>query len=181
MPSQDTKIESVHVGAFLEAFGEVSPVFHRKAASAFETEGIDPEESDGLVNYQHVVNAVASIAEDTGSSSMYEAGKSVARNMPVEDASSPEEALSIFNEVHTSSFEDPQNRLPAGKFTWEEQPDGTLRVSATSQYPYGETFPHGDAFTRGTLEAVLEPAVEHPDARRVDTKANESIAFELGW
>jgi hypothetical protein len=182
MPGSDTRIAGEHLQAFLSAFGEVSPVFERKARKLFEAEGIDTNDlNDSLVSQRSVVDGVAALAEETGESSMYAAGKAVGENIPISDTSSINSALEELNEAHKAAFHDPEDELPAGEFQWEGATNDSLRVSATSNWPYGESFPHGSEFTTGIINSVAEKVVTTPEITEVDTRPSESIALEINW
>lgn len=173
----ETKVHVEHVEAFLESFGEVSPVFQRKASNNFEEEGIDPDGDEEWVSQEAVRTAVAALAEDAGSATMYEAGKSVGGNIPTE-ATEPTAILQSLNESHKAAFQDPRAELPAGEFQWSEDGE-SLRVSATENWPYGGGFPHGSEFTSGILSAVLSNAVTSPGITETNTRGREAIAFEI--
>lgn len=172
----DTKVHVEHVEAFLESFGKVSPVFQRKASSHFEDNGIDPYGDKEWVSQDAVRSAVAALAEDAGSATMLEAGKSVGEGIPAE-ASEPTAVLQTLNETHKAAFRASQEDLPAGEFRWSED-GGSLRVSATTNWPYGDSFPHGSEFTSGILSAVLSTARPSPEITEVSADSGEAIAFE---
>lgn len=172
----DTTVHVEHVEAFLESFGEVSPVFQRKASNHFEEHGIDPYGDQEWVRQESVRSAVAALAEDAGSATMYEAGKSVGGNIPTE-ASEPTALLQTLNETHKAAFRDPRESLPAGEFQWSET-GGSLRVSATQNWPYGDSFPHGSEFTSGILSAVLSTTTSS-EITEISADSREAIAFEV--
>jgi hypothetical protein len=177
MIDSDTEVDGQYVAAFVESFGEVSPVFQRKAQEHFESEGLSLDNvADRTVDAKAVVDAIDSLATETGSSSMYNAGIAVGQSTPIpEDVSSVTDAFLALKEAHAVAYQSTTEQYPAGEFKVEQTAEQSVRLSATTGWPYGS------AFTSGLFEGVAKQFTMDPDATEVSTNSDEELAFELSW
>lgn len=180
-----TQVHGRYVTGMVQSVGEISPVFEQKLRDVVAEYGIENPTPEGWYSAEAFVNAVNDVAEDIGTRTVTEAGKTMGQQVPTPpDAESPHDALAAVDQSLQEAHRGGESDRPVGSFTYERIDSSVARVGVTEPYPYPE------GISRGSLSGVVQQMAPDPSkvfAEEVETaptsreKAPEEVAYRIRW
>jgi hypothetical protein len=180
MTTYDPEAEAIgqYMVGFVEAAGEVSPVFERKARRLFERHlgDLDPDEwyplKDCVTVFEEVLNEV-------GPKTMEEGGIAAADVLPLEDDLSLEEALVGLNDLQTGpTYRNTEMDAPAGEYLFDLDEARAGRVAVSEAWPLTE--PYAKGVYRGVIDR-WGPTDAMANFEKVMPEGDEQFAWRVQW
>ena len=174
----DAEATGYYMTAFVEAAGEVSPVFERKVRDIFETH-LGALEPEGWYRNGDITDAFEEIITQVGDKTMLQGGiESGAAIDWDDDVETVMDALNRWNDKHAAAYRNSDATYPAGKYTIESAGDRAARVGITDSYNLTAAFAKG--CSKGIVRD-LGPAGSSPTIEDTEPTADEQAAWILSW
>lgn len=180
MPQYDPEAEAIgrYMAGFVEAAGEVSPVFERKAQEMFDKH-LGRLEADEWYRLGDCAAAFEEILDQVGPNTMKRGGVAGAEALPLEADLSVAEALAGLNELQTGSvYRNSEMDAPAGRYIFEVNDDRTGRFAVSEAWPLTEPYAEG-VYTGVVNEWGPEDA--QPRLESVTPEGDEQFAWRAEW
>jgi hypothetical protein len=180
MTEYDRNAEAIgrYIVGFVEAAGEVSPIFERKARKMFEKHmgALDPEEWYDLSD---CVAAFEEILDEVGPKTMEEGGVAAADALPLDDDLSLEEALAGLNELQTGpTYRNTEMDAPAGEYLF------TLNGDRSGRFAVSDAWPLTEPYAKGVYKGVVGRwglSGNRPEFEKVMPNEEERFAWNVEW
>jgi hypothetical protein len=169
----EPKVSGEYAQAMIATFGEVSPIFERKAATIFEEAGIRDIQPDERYEMSKLSEALHDVVDEVGEKSSEQVGiKQVEISEGFSELGSFEEFAARANEILREIYT-PYSPEEVGEFRTESLGGGEYRVSIFGPYPYPTKFVQGVVAGGGKeVFGSMPKTIES-----TDTKPEESHAF----
>lgn len=175
----DAEVDGRYILSFVESAGEVSQIFRKKLEEELEKHGISDVSADNWYRNGDVSTAFDEVTDSIGDSTINQGGKEIGRTVPFpEDIDGPKAGFKMLNEMHKQAYRDSSMDWPAGRWTYEELSETTVRVGATEAYPY--PVPLIEGVVEGVTE-VLGPDTALINVEETTPNADEKAAFKVDW
>lgn len=167
-----------YIIAFIDAAGEVSPVFAQKVERIFE-EKIGDVSAEEYYRHDKVKEGFEAVLVEVGPKTMTEGGIATAKELPFPDDTTIQEALEMLREEHSvgNSYRNTDSDRPAGQYTFDLS--GTAgHFGATNGYPYTKPY------VKGIYQGIIEkygPRRARPEFTEATPKPNEKFAWHVEW
>lgn len=167
-----------YIVAFIDAAGEVSPVFAQKVQQIFE-EKIGDISAEEYYRHDKVKEGFEAVLVEVGPKTMTEGGIASAKALPFPEDTTIQEALEMLREEHSvgNSYRNTNSDRPAGQYTYELS--GTSgHFGATEGYPYTKPY------VRGIYQGIIEkygPKESRPKFEETTPKDGEQFAWQVEW
>lgn len=181
MPEYDAEAEAVgeYLMAFVEAAGEVSPIFKSTAKEKLE-EHLGELEPDGWYKLGDCAAALQDVRDEVGPKTITKGGVAAAGALPIEDDVELEEALELLKEIHAGEDHLRNSDLdaPAGQYVTDFHGDRSARFAVTDKWPLPESW------AKGVYKGALNrwgPEDAAPVFEETTARADETAAWEVEW
>lgn len=173
--TRDTQIVGQFLQAFLQSAGEVSPVFERRARGFLEDNGIDQVDPNEWYSVERFAAAMNEIETAVGEKTAEQAGiKMIEIIDELQGLDTFESVLETAQVQQRESYQ-PFSPEAVGQIRYEQDADGTYRLSYYGGWPYPESFTRG--IFRGTADATTEFSTFAIES--TTTRDDEPFAFRL--
>jgi hypothetical protein len=175
----DAEATGMYMVAFVEAAGEVSPIFERKARQKFETH-LGELNAEGWYPMDDVVDAFEDILVSVGPKTMEQGGVVAAETLPLDDGLALRDALAGLNELQTSeqTYRNSDRDAPGGEYLFEVHDDASARLSVSEAWPLTE--PYAKGVFKGVVERWGGPDAS-PNFTDASPRSDESAAWTVEW
>jgi len=167
-----------YIVAFVEAAGEVSPVFARKVQEIFE-EKIGDISADEYYRHESVKEGFEAVLVEVGPKTMTEGGIATAKELPFPEDTTIQEALEMLRDEHSvgKSYRNTDSDRPGGQYRCE-------LAGASGHFGATEGYPYTKPYVRGIYQGIIEkygPREARPRFEETAPRDGEQFAWQVEW
>lgn len=173
----DAEVSGQYVVPFIQAAGEVSPVFERKVNERFKQEvgEVNPE---GWYRAGDIWQVYETILDDVGPKTMEQGGEKTAETLPFDENTGVDEAINILRaeSVSDDTYRKTDADRPAGQYTHDIS-EGGGHLGLTEGYPFPVPF------AKGLYQGIIKQCVPgaSPEFTETDPRPDERFAWTVEW